>query len=454
MKYTIILISLLCCLTVTRGETTRVTIRSHCPSKELVNLSTVLSGQAKFLLWRSLEPNTTYEAEVKVQEKKFYTFIFKSIQYDLFLEPGKAIELNLQPDGTINPEGEHSRVNNLLVHIRQQYPSRDKYMEAVIAKKEIILNRERYRFYAKQYQEQLKMAKHARLAQEEKKVATSYIQALFLKNIYKPVIDSKVFGKSNKAKIESDYAVELSTLKPETYLFYYTDWQEYLRELMYTKMQTGKIKLHNPDLWISEWAKMISSPLLREQFVSALIEQEVIMGYFDRAARKRCETVQKWITDSILIQKTDTYIAQIQSFSDSTDVSAVTFENLQGETVSLADFKGKYVFIDFWSTFCNPCIGEMPYLQKLEKDLGNASIEFVSISLDSKREYWIKFLHENQLEHNQFLMPDRDKNPIWSLIGLSGIPRFVLIGPDSRVINKHTYRPSNPILEYQLKTIQ
>lgn len=454
MKQIIILINLLLCLTVTRGEITRVTIRSHCSGKELINLSTVLAGQAKFLLWRSLEPNTTYEAEVKIQEKKFYTFIFKSIQYDLFLEPGKAMELDLQPDGTIELKGEHCQVNNLLVHIRQQYPSRDKYMEAVLAKKEAILNQERYRYYAKQYEEQLKMAKDVRLTQEERKVATSYIQASFLKNIYKPVVDSKVFGKSNKAKIEPDYAIKLANLKLETYLFYYTDWQEYLKELMFTRMQTGKIKLHDPDLWISEWAETISSSQLREQFISVLIEQEVIMGYFDQAAKKRCETARKWITDSALIRKTNTYIAQIQPSSVNADVSAVTFENLQGKKVTLGDFKGKYVFIDFWSTFCNPCIGEMPYLQKLEKDLKNAPIEFISISLDSKREYWTKFLQEHQLEHNQFFMPDRDKNPIWSLIGLSGIPRFVLIDPDSKVINRHTYRPSNPVLECQLRKLR
>ena len=61
------------------------------------------------------------------------------------------------------------------------------------------------------------------------------------------------------------------------------------------------------------------------------------------------------------------------------------YENISGGTSSLSDFKGKYVYIDFWATWCAPCIAEIPYLKKLEKEYHNKNIAFVSISIDEPR---------------------------------------------------------------------
>lgn len=453
MKHILILAILLFIFPSVWGQTTRVILRSACKDKELVNLSTSYFGQTKFLIWRNMEPGESYEQAIKITEKKYYTLIFRSIQYDLFLEPDKELEIDLQPDGKIVLKGAYEKLNNLLVQIRQEYPSKDKYAGLLLAGKEANLNQERYDFYAGRYQEQLKLVKKTSLPKQEKELAAGYVQAIFLKNIYKPVVDSKVFGKSNKAEIASGYALEMAKLEPVAGIIYYTDYAEYLKELMYTKMQAGEIKLHHPDLWISEWAKAISSSLLREHFIGYLVGREVAMRYFDDACVERCEAAKKMVTDPAIVRGIEADITKIESDLEAPDVSAVTIENTKGERIPLGSFKGKYVFIDIWSTYCNPCIGEMPYLHQLEKELESEPIEFVSISLDRKRERWKKFLADNNLEHNQFIMMDGDKNPIWALIGLSGIPRFVLVDPDSKVINRNTYRPSNPILGYQLKAI-
>ena len=59
-----------------------------------------------------------------------------------------------------------------------------------------------------------------------------------------------------------------------------------------------------------------------------------------------------------------------------------TFENYAGETSSLEDFKGRYVYIDVWATWCGPCKKEIPYLKAIEEKFHNRNIEFVSISVD------------------------------------------------------------------------
>ena len=64
-------------------------------------------------------------------------------------------------------------------------------------------------------------------------------------------------------------------------------------------------------------------------------------------------------------------------------------KNEKGEIVSLRDFQGKYVYIDFWATWCVPCIKEMTIMPALQEKYGPV-IEFVSISIDAKEGKWKK----------------------------------------------------------------
>lgn len=62
--------------------------------------------------------------------------------------------------------------------------------------------------------------------------------------------------------------------------------------------------------------------------------------------------------------------------------------DLSGKKVSLSDFKGKYVYIDIWATWCGPCQREIPHLQKLEEKYHGKDIYFVSISCDNNKKAW------------------------------------------------------------------
>lgn len=63
----------------------------------------------------------------------------------------------------------------------------------------------------------------------------------------------------------------------------------------------------------------------------------------------------------------------------------VMLEDVDGQMHKLTDFRGKYLYIDLWASWCGPCCQEVPYLQKLEKQLNNPMVEFISISLDTNK---------------------------------------------------------------------
>lgn len=128
------------------------------------------------------------------------------------------------------------------------------------------------------------------------------------------------------------------------------------------------------------------------------------------------------------------------------------YENHAGGKMTLESMKGKYVYIDVWATWCGPCRAEIPHLKKLEESFHGKKIEFVSISVDTKKDYekWKNFVTEKQLGGRQ-LLADKD----WSSdfikhYGINSIPRFILIDPTGKVVDADAKRPSNPALAEQL----
>ena len=63
-----------------------------------------------------------------------------------------------------------------------------------------------------------------------------------------------------------------------------------------------------------------------------------------------------------------------------------TLRNLKQKNVSLSDYKGKVVLVNFWATWCAPCKTEMPHIQKMYTDLKGKGFEVLAISVDERRD--------------------------------------------------------------------
>nr|WP_299031184.1 TlpA disulfide reductase family protein [uncultured Tenacibaculum sp.] len=124
----------------------------------------------------------------------------------------------------------------------------------------------------------------------------------------------------------------------------------------------------------------------------------------------------------------------------------VDYENNAGGTTSLDDLKGKYVYIDLWATWCQPCKNEIPFLKKVEAKYHNKNIEFVSISVDRQKDYetWKKMIVDKELSGVQ-LYAKEDKS-FMDAYRVSGIPRFILLDPEGNIVDSNAPRPSNPKL--------
>jgi thiol-disulfide isomerase/thioredoxin len=140
---------------------------------------------------------------------------------------------------------------------------------------------------------------------------------------------------------------------------------------------------------------------------------------------------------------------------NNTPSPSFNYDNYAGGKSKLEDFRGKYVYIDVWATWCGPCRAEIPFLKKAEEKYHDQNISFVSISIDQLKdvEKWKTLIKEKELGGVQ-LFADNDWNSQFVKdFGITGIPRFILIDPMGKIVNADAARPSSSELQAQLDAL-
>jgi thiol-disulfide isomerase/thioredoxin len=93
-------------------------------------------------------------------------------------------------------------------------------------------------------------------------------------------------------------------------------------------------------------------------------------------------------SNSEYLKKVEENYKSMQDLSAGNPAPAFAYSDINGNLISLADFKGKYVYIDVWSTTCGGCIKQIPHLKKLEEEFEDKNIIFLGVSLDNNDEKW------------------------------------------------------------------
>ena len=131
----------------------------------------------------------------------------------------------------------------------------------------------------------------------------------------------------------------------------------------------------------------------------------------------------------------DVLSANLKVGSQAPDITGRTPD---GKTISLSDFRGKYVFLDFWASWCAPCRREIPYLKEALAYSGESeNIVVLSYSIDDEYEDWTGCIADNELTHRNWVHISALKG--WNsegikLFGVKGVPFTALIGPDGNVV--------------------
>ncbi|WP_316847490.1 TlpA disulfide reductase family protein [Pedobacter psychrodurus] len=126
-----------------------------------------------------------------------------------------------------------------------------------------------------------------------------------------------------------------------------------------------------------------------------------------------------------------------------------------GKLVNLSDFKEKVVAIDVWATWCIPCMHSLPYFLKIrEKYKDNPDVVFMSISTDNaaSKTKWLDFLKSKNMNGIDLHAGDKSASAFEKAYNITGIPRYILIGKDGKIIEDHAPQASEPAYETLIQT--
>ena len=102
--------------------------------------------------------------------------------------------------------------------------------------------------------------------------------------------------------------------------------------------------------------------------------------------------------------------------------------------VEWKEFSGKYVLIDFWASWCGPCLREMPNVVKLYEECKGDNFEIVGISLDENKEKWLNTVEEYKMTWPQLCDFKAWDSQIVKLCNVDAVPTTVLVSPDGNVV--------------------
>ena len=157
-----------------------------------------------------------------------------------------------------------------------------------------------------------------------------------------------------------------------------------------------------------------------------------ILIYWDTNAQSKIEELKS--------------LSNIKLIEEGNQLTEIRLSSISHDTVSLNDLRGKYVFINFWATWCLSCLENMPYFKQLIEENKNNNIEFVMISIDESKEKWQKYVVENKLPGiHLFANGDKSKpvcyflNRVYEENGIvtsveRGVPRYIIIDPKGIIV--------------------
>jgi peroxiredoxin len=107
-----------------------------------------------------------------------------------------------------------------------------------------------------------------------------------------------------------------------------------------------------------------------------------------------------------------------------------------GRTVNFASFRGKYVLIDFWASWCGPCREENPELVKLYEKFGSKNFTILGVSLDKsdQKTAWTGAIKKDKLNWQQVSDLKGWENEVAKMYGVRAIPQKFLVGPDGKIV--------------------
>lgn len=142
------------------------------------------------------------------------------------------------------------------------------------------------------------------------------------------------------------------------------------------------------------------------------------------------------LENSVFVKDIDKILVQLENVQVGQIAPDFSLPDTAGVEVSLRDFRGKYLLIDFWAAWCPPCRRENPNVVKTFHEFKDKGFTVLGVSLDHKREDWLKAIADDELIWTHVSDLKYWDSEVPALYGVRAIPSNLLIDPEGRIIAK------------------
>ncbi len=130
------------------------------------------------------------------------------------------------------------------------------------------------------------------------------------------------------------------------------------------------------------------------------------------------------------------------------------YKDIEGQVHDMANYKGKYIYVDIWATWCGPCKKEIPALEALQEEYkDNDKILFTSVSIDKDKGAWERMVKDQNMKGLQLFAENEWRASIVRDYKISGIPRFLLIDDEGKIVSANAPRPSSERIKAKLSAL-
>lgn len=423
------------------------------PRSETIKLETIADYITHEPMNYSLDVKSdgTFQFEVSVNAPKKATLYHGNGSIEIFLEPGEILEMSFDAwdiTATIEFKGKtadnnaylnlfnqrFSRINDDYVIYKMASLDSDKFQTLMRKKRQ-----EKNAFFQMQ-------KKHFEFTKDFADYAEADIEYWWAHHLMRyrwenayyndipPPLDLPVdyFAFLNEVQISNDNAIN-----NQKYLFFLEQYLEFQNAR--TKRIVGPgwkpPKYRGAEQYLEGTAKYFI--LATEFYLKCKSGQTYTIGNDVRRFLEECP-------DENYKDIVRTAYKKADGLEAGTPAPKFTLIDAQGRNVSLDDFQGKVVYMDFWATWCNPCTYEIKKSKELKKRFQGRDVIFLYISLDTNPNSWRNFLAKEQPAGIHLFAKNVYESPVAQLYGVRGLPSFFLIDKEGNLARVPAKRSSEP----------
>ena len=410
-----------------------------------------------------------FKIDLELDRERFIAFRYNEDEIELFVEPGQDLQLVFNAGdmkNTLRMAGTAAPANRFLEDFNKEFNDweNEKTLEAKAISDNIDLfemdlfeARIQQRQFLKEYNGKDKLSPTFK-AYAKRHIELNYWSALWAYPIRRANQQLKVM------KVGKIPSIMISEFDEETVLnednamidpayrslvWYYVTYKtsesnEFMKYTNMGKSMTdkynnsfdaleGQTRLYYLSRLLHEYC--IKTPPSVVRRVHKALESIDEEGGYTKIATERCGD---------RMQEEDEVLVQEETVEPGVGASSFKMTNLNGKQITLKEFKGKVVYIDFWASWCGPCRKQFPFAKELKHNLTKSQkkqIVFLYISIDNTEQIWKSAIDKLGIEGYHVLSKGGWNSKAVKFFGINSIPRYMIVDKKGKIVDIDAKRP-------------